>query len=87
MSSNTHHCIVCGKGYKFCDSCCNVRGYTPWRVIADAPECYQVHLLIATCKRDDATDADFENLRILSDKIDMKPEVAVVVNQLLEDHK
>lgn len=85
--TDTHHCIICGKGYQFCDSCRSVRGYTPWRVIADVQECYQIHLLIAICRRGDATDEDYRNLEYLSGLVDMKEDVAVVVNQLLENHK
>lgn len=84
---DVHHCIICGKSYRFCDSCRNTRGYTPWRVIADAPECYQIHLLIAACRRGQASENDYCNLKRLSEMVDMKEEVAVVVGQLLENHK
>lgn len=84
---DTHHCIICGKGYKFCDSCRNARGYTPWRVIADAPECYQIHLLIAVCRQGGASEDDYNNLKRLSETVNMKEEVADVIGQLLENHK
>ena len=84
---DVHHCIICGKSYKFCDSCRNIRGYTPWRVIADMPECYQIHLLITTCRRGDASEDDYYNLARLSKLVNMKEEVATVVRQLLENRK
>ena len=84
---DSHHCIICGKGYKFCDSCRKVRGYTPWRVIADTPECYQVHLLIGICRREDASKEDYQNLVQLSAQINMTENVAAVVHQLLENQK
>lgn len=84
---HTHHCLVCGTGYEFCDSCRNVRGYTPWRTIVCTPECYQIHLLIGRCRRHDANEDDYESLRRLSATIRMKPEVVEVVAQLLEEHQ
>ena len=84
---NTHHCIVCGKGYMFCDSCRNARGYTPWKTVVDTPECYQLHLLIAICGKEIATDEDFQNLERLASIVDMTDTVTKVVDQLLRDHK
>lgn len=84
---DTHRCIVCGKGYKFCDSCRNVRGYTPWRVIADTPECYQIHLLIGMCRRGDASDEDYQSLKHLVEQVAVTDAVSDTVYQLLRNHK
>lgn len=84
---DTHRCIICGKSYKFCDSCRKACTYTPWRVIADTPECYQVHLLIGICRREDAGEEDYQNLAYLSAQVDMTEDVAAVVDQLLNNHK
>lgn len=84
---DTHHCIICGKGYIFCDSCRKVRGYTPWKTIVDSPECYQLHLLIAACEKESATEEDFQNLERLASMIAMTDTVANAVDQLLKNHK
>ena len=83
----THHCIVCGKGYKFCDSCRSVRGYTPWKTIADTSECYQLFLVIGICQKPDADESDFQNLERLAKMVDMKPSVADLVDKLLKQNK
>lgn len=39
-------CRVCGNKYKVCSSCENVRKRTPWRVITDTAQHYQVWLAV-----------------------------------------
>lgn len=40
-------CRVCGKHYKICPSCENVKNRTPWRAIADTASHYQVWLTVS----------------------------------------
>lgn len=39
-------CRICGKKYKVCPSCENVKSRTPWRVITDTAPHYQVWLIM-----------------------------------------
>lgn len=38
MSNNrqpNHECVLCGKKYHACDSCFEIKTYTPWRTVCD----------------------------------------------------
>lgn len=41
-----HQCIICGTSYHACDSCRQIKTYTPWRMLCDTFEHYQVYLVI-----------------------------------------
>lgn len=43
-----HWCAVCGKGYHSCDSCNDIKAFTPWRSLTDSIE----HFKIFTTLRD-----------------------------------
>lgn len=43
-----HKCIVCGTAYHSCDSCQQIKTYTPWRTLCDSWEHYRIYLLIRT---------------------------------------
>lgn len=43
-----HKCIVCGTAYHSCDSCRQIKTYTPWRTLCDSWEHYRIYLLIRT---------------------------------------
>ena len=38
-----HHCIICGKGYHSCDSCNEIKSFTPWRTLTDTIEHFQLY--------------------------------------------
>ena len=39
-----HQCLICGTMYHACDTCQKIREYTPWRVLCDTQEHYQILL-------------------------------------------
>jgi hypothetical protein len=41
-----HECIICGVKYHHCDSCNQISTFTPWRVICDTAEHYQIYMVI-----------------------------------------
>lgn len=41
-----HKCIICGTMYHACDTCQKVKTYTPWRILCDTQEHYQVLLAL-----------------------------------------
>jgi hypothetical protein len=41
-----HECAVCGTKYHHCDSCGKIQSFTPWRIICDTAQHYQVFLTI-----------------------------------------
>lgn len=83
----THHCIICGKGYISCDSCRNVRTFTPWRVVACTERHYQFYLLIRACQSDPDNDDLFAMLEQMSQTMEMRDSVAHDVEELLKQHK
>lgn len=43
MSEKINHwCVICGKGYHACDSCNQIKSFTPWRTLTDTIEHYQI---------------------------------------------
>lgn len=81
-----HHCIICGKSYKFCDSCRNIRSFTPWRTIACSAECYQAYMIILACQRNKEDEEMFKHLREIVDVIEAKEAVQQEIRRLLEEH-
>ncbi len=53
MANNkiNHYCIICGKGYHACDSCMEIREFTPWRLLADKPSCFQIYMILDKYKK------------------------------------
>ncbi len=41
-----HWCVVCGKGYHACDTCDEIKSFTPWRALTDTPEHYKLFLVL-----------------------------------------
>ena len=46
-SNINNYCLICGKGYHVCHSCREIRTFTPWRTIADTPNCYSIYLILS----------------------------------------
>lgn len=47
MSKEINHwCVVCGKGYHACDSCNEIKSFTPWRSLTDTIEHYKLFLIL-----------------------------------------
>ena len=43
MSKKINHwCVVCGKGYHACDSCNEIKSFTPWRSLTDSIEHFKI---------------------------------------------
>lgn len=41
-----HKCIICGTMYHACDTCQQVKTYTPWRTLCDTFDHYRIYLVI-----------------------------------------
>lgn len=47
MSNKINHwCVVCGTGYHACDTCDEIKSFTPWRALTDTVEHYQIFLIL-----------------------------------------
>lgn len=83
----SHQCITCGKGYNSCDSCRNVKSFTPWRTIACSGECFQLYMLIRACQKDEDDLEARAQLRELARRINVKESVRLEIRRLLKRRK
>ena len=44
--SLNHKCIICGEMYHECDTCQQIKTYTPWRSLCDTFDHYRIYLVI-----------------------------------------
>ena len=41
-----HWCVLCGIGYYACDTCNNVKTFTPWRTLTDTIEHFKIFAIL-----------------------------------------
>lgn len=41
-----HSCVICGEKYHSCDTCKQIKTYTPWRALCDTFPHYNIYLII-----------------------------------------
>lgn len=46
MQGYTHSCKVCGKKYKACNTCNEIKSFETWRSVACCIECYQLWMTL-----------------------------------------
>lgn len=68
--ANMSHCPICGTEYHVCPTCERVRRYTPFRIVCDTIEHYQVLLLI---QQYDANLVDKRMAKEMLDNIGLAP--------------
>lgn len=85
-----HECIVCGVKYHHCDSCANMRSFTPWRVICDTELHYQIYMVIIGYRdnlitKEKAKD-ELNNIDItINDISNFKDSIQVFLKDILSD--
>ena len=49
MSNNkiNNHCLICGKGYHVCNSCREIKQFSPWRTVVDTVNCFQIYTTLS----------------------------------------
>lgn len=87
-----HWCIVCGKGYHACNSCDDVKSFTPWKILTDTSNHYSIRLII-----DDYTNnvIDKKKAKDMLKKCDLTgykdflPHVSKIISDILayDDHE
>lgn len=89
MSEKINHwCVLCGKGYHACDSCNEIKTYTPWRALTDTIEHFKIFIVLK----------DFHNKIIskdeakekllkcdLSEKDSFKDSAKIVLNEIFQE--
>lgn len=81
-----HHCIICGKGYHACDSCDEVKTFTPWRTMTDTIEHFQLYMVLQDYINKRITKAEakkeLSNFN-LSEKDSFKDSAKNAINEIL----
>lgn len=81
-----HFCIICGKGYHACDSCDEVKTFTPWRSLTDTIEHFQLYMVLQDYinKRITKAEAKKELSNFdLSEKDSFKDSAKNAINEIL----
>ena len=85
-----HWCVVCGKGYHACDSCDEIKSFTPWRKLTDTAMHYQVFTVLKEYNNKLISKAEaIEMLSRLdiSDKDTYKDSAKKVLDEILSEDK
>jgi len=85
-----HECIICGVKYHHCDSCNQISTFTPWRVICDTSEHYQIYMIILDYQSNRITKEEAkEQLDVVGITINdigsFKDSVKSILNDILVD--
>ena len=88
--SLNHECIICGVKYHHCDTCSQMKTFTPWRVICDTSEHYQIFMVIKEYEANRITKEEAkEQLDIIgitaNDIGSFKDSVKAILNDILID--
>ena len=84
-----HWCVLCGKGYHACDSCQEVRLFTPWRALTDSSDHFKVFMTLKNyhngfISKDEAR--EFLTQVDISDKDTYKESSRQLINEILKDN-
>lgn len=86
---NNAICAICGKPYRVCHTCQNIKTYTPWRTVTDTLPHYTIYLAIYEYnKTKDKAKAKEELLKCdLSELDSFDKDVKKVINEILGENK
>ena len=83
-----HWCVLCVKGYHACDSCQDVRLFTPWRALTDSIDHFKIFMTLKDynngfVSKDEAR--EFLSQVNISDKDTYKESSRRLINEILRD--
>ena len=86
---NNAICAICGKPYRVCHTCQNIKTYAPWRTVTDTLPHYTIYLAIYEYnKTKDKAKAKEELLKCdLSELDSFDKDVKKVINEILGENK
>lgn len=86
---NNAICAICGKPYRVCHTCQNIKTYTPWRTVTDTLPHYTIYLAIYEYnKTKDKAKAKEELLKCdLSELDSFDKDIKKVINEILGENK
>ena len=80
-------CSICGKPYKICRTCQEIKSFTPWRTITDTLQHYTLFLVLSEYSRTkDKAKAKDELLKCdLSEKESFKDSVKNMIDEIMKE--
>ena len=80
-------CAICGKPYKICRTCQEIKSFTPWRTITDTLQHYMLFLVLSEYSRiKDKVKAKDELLKCdLSEKESFKDSVKNMIDEIMKE--
>lgn len=90
MSEFNARCDICGRQYKICRSCQDIKSFQPWRTVTDTLEHYAIYLVLTEYSKTKNKDkARKELLKCnLSNKDEFNDNIKSVIEEILkEDEK
>ena len=80
-------CAICGKPYKICRTCQEIKSFTPWRTITDTLQHYTLFLVLSEYSRTkDKAKAKDELLKCdLSEKESFKDSVKNMIDEIMKE--
>ena len=82
-------CDICGKPYHVCNSCKEIKTFTPWRTVTDTLQHYAIFLALSQyTKNKDKTEAKNELSRCdLSELDSFNENIKAVIKEIMEEPK
>ena len=80
-------CTICGKPYKICRTCQEIKSFTPWRTITDTLQHYTLFLVLSEYSRtkDKAKAKDELSKCDLSEKESFKDSVKNMIDEIMKE--
>ena len=82
-------CDICGKPYRVCNSCKDIKSFTPWRTITDTMDHYKIFLVLSnyTNTKDRARAKQELETCNLSELETFRPEIKAVIKEIMAEDK
>lgn len=82
-------CDICGKPYRVCNSCTDIKSFTPWRTITDTMDHYKIFLVLSnyTNTKDKVRAKQELETCDLSELETFRPEIKAVIKEIMAEDK
>ena len=83
------YCDICGCGYHICNSCKDIKSFTPWRTITDTMDHYKIFLVLSnyTNTKDKVKAKQELETCDLSELETFRPEIKAVIKEITDENK
>lgn len=83
------YCDICGCGYHICNSCKDIKSFTPWRTITDTMDHYKIFLVLSnyTNTKDKVKAKQELETCDLSELETFRSEIKAVIKEIMAEDK